>query len=193
MTQQDRDRLVTLKKAQKKLITQKQAAGELQITERHVRRLLVKLKKGGGKVVIHGLRGRLSNRKLPEAAREKAVRILSQELYRGFGPTLASEYLQKKHGVSIGRACGAVHRSRNFSLFPNPVAKWSRSGSASYSRIFLGAIVPARQHGSGGSGPLVGGEPPCKGQARPRWRGCSLTAHRAEPDPTTTTTEDRTT
>ena len=41
MTQRDRDRLV-LKKAQKKLITQRQAAGELQLSERHVRRMLLK-------------------------------------------------------------------------------------------------------------------------------------------------------
>jgi hypothetical protein len=37
MTQRDRDRLVVLKKAQKKLITQSQAAKELELSERHVR------------------------------------------------------------------------------------------------------------------------------------------------------------
>jgi hypothetical protein len=37
MTQKDRDRLVVLKKAQKKLITQREAAEELQLTERHTR------------------------------------------------------------------------------------------------------------------------------------------------------------
>ena len=40
MTQAERDRLVALKRAKKKLITQKQAADEMGITERHVRRLL---------------------------------------------------------------------------------------------------------------------------------------------------------
>src|SRR5262249_1118446 len=103
MTQQERDRLVVLKKAQKKLIRQRQAAEELAITERHVRRLLVKLREVGDKAVVHGLRGRPSNRKLGERVRGKAERILSQELYRGFGPTLASEYLEKKHGIGIGR------------------------------------------------------------------------------------------
>jgi transposase len=103
MTQRDRDRLVVLKKAQKRLITQVQAAGELQVSERQVRRLLGKLKGHGDRGVIHGLRGRASNRKVSEADREKAVRILSQQEYRDFGPTLASEYLRKKHGVKIGR------------------------------------------------------------------------------------------
>lgn len=50
MTQAERDRLVALKKAKKKLITQKQAAEELGITERHVRRLLRELKRRGDKI-----------------------------------------------------------------------------------------------------------------------------------------------
>ncbi|MFN7992584.1 MAG: ISNCY family transposase [Bryobacteraceae bacterium] len=103
MTQRERDRLVVLRKAQKKLITQRQAAAELQFTERHVRRLLVRLKEVGDRAVVHGLRQRPSNRRLSEETREKAVRILSEEVYRGFGPTLASEYLGKKHKIPIGR------------------------------------------------------------------------------------------
>lgn len=103
MTQRDRDRLVVLRKAQKKLITRAQAARELELTERQVRRMLVKLRVAGDKSVIHGLRGRKSSRRLSEETRQKAVRILSQQLYRGFGPTLASEYLAKKHNVHIGR------------------------------------------------------------------------------------------
>ena len=103
MTQKDRDRLVALKKAKRKLITQRQAAAELQVSERHVRRMLVKLKQAGDRSVIHGLRGRVSKRKLSAEVREKAVRILSQEVYRGFGPTLASEYLSRKHQLPIGR------------------------------------------------------------------------------------------
>ena len=103
MTQRDRDRLVVLKKALKKLIKQSQAAKELGLTARQVRRLLKRLKAEGDKVVVHGLRGRPSNRKLNQEDREKIIRILSQEVYRGFGPTLASEYLAKKHQIEIGR------------------------------------------------------------------------------------------
>ena len=49
MTQQDRDRLVALKKAKKGLITQRQAAEEIGQSERHVRRLLKRLKGKGGR------------------------------------------------------------------------------------------------------------------------------------------------
>ena len=103
MTQKDRDRLVVLKKVQKKLITQRQAGEELGVTERHVRRMLVRLKKAGDRSMVHQLRGRPSNRKLSPELREQAMRILSQEVYHGFGPTLASEYLAKKHKLRIGR------------------------------------------------------------------------------------------
>src|ERR1022692_4583712 len=49
MTQRDRDRLVELKKGQKKLITQSQAAKELDVSERQVRRLLMRLRETGDK------------------------------------------------------------------------------------------------------------------------------------------------
>lgn len=103
MTQADRDRLVTLKKAKKKLITQREAAADLGLSVRQVRRLLFALKKRGDKAVIHGLRGRPSNRKIEEQERQEAVRILSGEVYRGFGPTLASEYLAQGYGMVASR------------------------------------------------------------------------------------------
>lgn len=103
MTQAERDRLVVLKKAQKKLITQAQAAEELLISVRQLRRQLVALKAGGDKAVIHGLRGRPSKRKISAEKRAQIVAILSQDVYRGFGATLASEYLRDKHAVKIGR------------------------------------------------------------------------------------------
>jgi transposase-like protein len=103
MTQRDRDRLVALKQAHKRQITQKQAAEQMECTERHLRRLLKKLKSEGDKAVIHGLRGRASNRKRSEKDRDKIVRILSQQVYHGFGPTLAAEYLAKQHKIKIGR------------------------------------------------------------------------------------------
>src|SRR2546426_5920920 len=103
MTQAERDRLVALKKAKKKLITQKQAAEELEVTERHVRRLLGALKRRGDKAVVHGLRGLPANRKISVDTEQEAVAILSRAVYRGFRPTLASEYLAKKHHIEVSR------------------------------------------------------------------------------------------
>src|SRR5947209_20404264 len=102
MEQADRDRLVALKKANDRKTTQRQAAEELKISERQVRRLLVRLRKVGDKAVLHGLRGR-SNRRIDEEQRENAVEILKQDVYKGFGPTLASEYLAKKHQMVVSK------------------------------------------------------------------------------------------
>ena len=85
MTQADRDRLVTLKKAKKKLITQAEAAAELQVSVRPVKRMLQGLRDRGDRAVLHGLRGRESNRKIDDAVRQKAMKILSADVYRGFG------------------------------------------------------------------------------------------------------------
>jgi len=103
MTQADRDRLVTLKKAKKKLITQAAAAAELEVTVRHVKRMLKALRERGDRAVVHGLRGRESNRRIAAKIRDKAVKVLSADVYRGFGPTLASEHLSKKHGIEVSR------------------------------------------------------------------------------------------
>jgi hypothetical protein len=64
---------------------------------------LKSLKRRGDKAVIHALRGQQSNRRIEEKIRQEAVKILSREVYRGFGPTLASEYLAQKHKVNVSR------------------------------------------------------------------------------------------
>src|SRR5262245_22364521 len=103
MTQAERDRLVTLKKAKQKKITQVEAAKELDVWPRHVGRLLAALKQKGDKAVIHGLKGKRSNRRICEATKEKAIAILSKPVYEGFGPTLAMEYLKKKHQIEVSK------------------------------------------------------------------------------------------
>lgn len=103
MTQQERDRLGTLKETKKGLKTQREAAEELGVSERQVRRQLQGLAKHGDKSVIHGLRGKPSNRKIEAEIERRAVQILSRKVYRGFGPTLAAEYLRQKHAIEAGR------------------------------------------------------------------------------------------
>jgi hypothetical protein len=103
MTQKERDRLVVLKKATAGLITQKQVSIEIGLTERQVRRMLRKIKDKGDKAVIHGATGRAGNRKIAQTVKQEAIAILSQDIYKGFGPTLAAEYLAHKHELHVGR------------------------------------------------------------------------------------------
>ena len=108
MTQADRDRLVALKKAKKKLITQREAAEELGLSVRHVKRLIYALKKHGDKAVVHGLRGTAIE---PEDRGEDRARGSEDSIgagIRGFGPTLAAEYLRKKHGIEVEQRDGAA-------------------------------------------------------------------------------------
>jgi transposase len=103
MTQVDRDRLVALKKTKKKLISQREAAKELKVSIRQVQRLLSRLRDDGDKAVVHGLRGRPSNRKIEEKIEQRAVKILSAPVYAGFGATLAAEYLRSKHDIQVSK------------------------------------------------------------------------------------------
>src|SRR5271166_3086365 len=80
--------------------TQAEAARLLNITARHVRRLLQRLRQGGDSAIVHGLRGRPSNR---QADAKLQLRILQE--YRNhfldFGPTLAREKLAER-GLDVG-------------------------------------------------------------------------------------------
>jgi len=103
MTQGERDRLVTLKKAKDKVISQGEAALELGLSVRQVQRLLEGLKELGDQAVVHGLRGKPSKRRIAEKTEKEAVKILSAPVYEGFGPTLAAEYLENKHGIAASK------------------------------------------------------------------------------------------
>ena len=103
MTQAERDQLVVLKKAKKGLMTQKEAAEELDFSERHIRRMLTRLKAVGDKSVIHGLKGEPSNRRLDEDVRRRTVEILSDERCHDFGPTYARDHLLAQHAIEVSK------------------------------------------------------------------------------------------
>ena len=67
-----------------------------------MRTLVARLRQEGDGGSLHRLRGRASQRKIPEAVREKAVKLVQRE-YRDFGPTLATEYLAEQHGLGVSK------------------------------------------------------------------------------------------
>ena len=103
MSQGERDWLEWLKRTKDGMITQRYAAEQMGVTDRWVRKLLVKMEKQGDGVVVHGLRGQPSNRRIAEAARQKAVKILQQPEWHDFGPTFASEQLAKRHQIEVSK------------------------------------------------------------------------------------------
>ena len=97
MSQEERDWLDWLKRARDKKMTQREAAEKMGVSQRWVRKLLRRMKQEGDTVVVHGLRGRASNRKLPAQTQTQALAILREPGWHDFGPTLASEQLAKRH------------------------------------------------------------------------------------------------
>ena len=73
------------------------------VSDRWVRMLLKRMSKQGDAVVVHGLRGRPSNRKLAAETQRQALAILKQPDWHDFGPTFAAEQLAKRHQIEVGK------------------------------------------------------------------------------------------
>jgi transposase len=102
MSTKDRDRLKVLHEVKQGHLTQRAAAGQLGVTDRWVRKLLVRVKQEGDGGIVHRLRGRESNRRLPKSLRAQVLKLVKTK-YGDFGPTLACEYLAQEDGVEVSK------------------------------------------------------------------------------------------
>ena len=103
MSQEERDQLEWLKRVKSGSMTQREAAQKMGVSDRWVRILLKRMSKQGDAVVVHGLRGRPSNRKLAAETERQAVAILKQPDWHDFGPTFAAQQLGKLHQIEVGK------------------------------------------------------------------------------------------
>lgn len=103
MSQEERDCLGWLKRTRDGSMSQRKAAERMGVSTRWVRELLRRMEKQGDAVVVHGLRGKPSNRKLPAETQRQALAILKQPDWHDFGPTFAAEQLAKRHQIHIGK------------------------------------------------------------------------------------------
>jgi transposase len=101
LSQRERDRLKVLHEVQQKHLSQVAAAERLKVTDRQVRRMLLRIRQHGDAALIHGLRGQPSNRKLAARFEQKILARLRQR-YADFGPTLAAEHLAQE-GFPVSR------------------------------------------------------------------------------------------
>jgi len=101
MSQEERDYLDWLKRAKEGSISQREAAERMGVSDRWVRKLVKRMIQQGDAVVVHGLRGRPSNRRLPAETQRQAVKLLKQPDWHDFGPTFASQPLAKRHGMVV--------------------------------------------------------------------------------------------
>jgi hypothetical protein len=102
LSARERERLKVLHEVEQGHLRQVDAAHRLRLSARQVRRLLQRLHTVGDRGLVHGLRGRRSNRRISEAIERDSLRRLRQPAYAGFGPTLASEHLAQQ-GLAVSR------------------------------------------------------------------------------------------
>jgi hypothetical protein len=72
------------------------------VSYRQAKRLWSRYQAAGDGGVVHGLRGRVSNRGVSAADRERVLGLYTEK-YGDFGPTLASEYLEQEDGLCVPR------------------------------------------------------------------------------------------
>ena len=101
MSHRERERLKVLHGVEQEHWRQVEAARRLELSDRQVRRLLVGVHAEGDPGVVHRLRGRASNRKLP-AALKRRILARVQHRYADLGPTLAAEHLAQD-GLMVSR------------------------------------------------------------------------------------------
>src|ERR1035437_3368918 len=103
MSEEERNWLEWLKRAKDGVVTQRQAAAKMGVSDRWVRKLLRRMEADGDDVVVHGLRGRSSNRQIDAQTQERAIVLLKQPEWHDFGPTFASEQLAKRHDIGVSK------------------------------------------------------------------------------------------
>jgi homeodomain-containing protein len=96
LNQTDRDRLVVLHQVWQGQLSPAEGARRTGLGPRHFRRLRRRFEQEGDAAVVHGLRGRSSNRRMSEEVREQALAKARHPLYHDFGPTLLSEHLARE-------------------------------------------------------------------------------------------------
>src|SRR4030043_1447361 len=99
-TQEELRRLHVIEKVLEGGMKQVEAAEILSLSSRHIRRVVKRVRGEGQRGIVHRLRGRPSNRKIPDQLKDKVIKLY-RTAYKDFGPTLASEKLLERDGVSI--------------------------------------------------------------------------------------------
>ncbi len=102
MTQKDLSRYNVISRLIDGHINGSEAAKQLNLCVRQVKRLKAKVKKHEARGIIHSSRGKSSNRRLAKEIIKKIEKIVKGK-YCDFGPTFASEKLADNHQIKVGK------------------------------------------------------------------------------------------
>ena len=100
MSQKEVQRLEVLRRMQQEGLLQSQAAQQLGVSVRQIKRLVRRLREDGPQGLVSRRRGQPSNRRIDAAQQTHYVELVRQH-YADFGPQLAHEYLQREHGFGF--------------------------------------------------------------------------------------------
>jgi transposase len=101
MSTQELGRVQVIQQVVKQQLKQRQAAEQLGVSVRQIKRLKKAYRQFGAKGLISKKRGRPSNHQLDAQVQEHALDLL-RERYADFGPTLAHEKLTEVHHLNLG-------------------------------------------------------------------------------------------
>ena len=100
MTTRELDRLKVIHQVLQRKLSWPQAAAQLARSVRQVGRLCARVRTDGHKGIVHRLRGRPSNHRLPMGRLAKTLALVKTR-YPDFGPTFANEKLRERHRVQL--------------------------------------------------------------------------------------------
>lgn len=95
MSAKERDRLEVMARVKRKELSVVESAALLAVSERQARRIWKRFQAQGAAGLVHGLRGRCSNRRFAQGFRQRVLKRY-QERYADFGPTFACEKLAEE-------------------------------------------------------------------------------------------------
>jgi len=102
MSERDLNRVEVLSQVDDGRLTVDDGAAMLAMSRRQVFRLLKRLRSDGVASIRHKARGRRPNNRISDARRALALSLI-RESYADFGPTLAAEMLEERHGLKVSR------------------------------------------------------------------------------------------
>lgn len=100
MSVKELKRLHVIRRVLERRLTQAKATEILGLSTRHIKRAVKRVRSAGDRGIIHGLRGKPSNRRLPEGLREKVIDLYKRK-YPDFGITFANEKLREIDAIEI--------------------------------------------------------------------------------------------
>ena len=100
MTTRELDRLTVIQQVLQHKLTWREAAAQLRLSVRQIGRWCVRVRTAGHQGIIHRLRGRPSNHRLPTRVLERAITLVTRH-YPDFGPTFAAEKLRERHRLVV--------------------------------------------------------------------------------------------